>query len=187
MNMMPMPAAFAHATPLGGAAMVPIGVVIAITGASSTVLLHRAAVASLGQDADPMIAAAGTLGSQIKMRVGGQWLVANVRSLALDLDNDGVLAEIDFLGEGDEERLTGKLYHFRRGVTRYPDSRLRGVRGRDRRPEADLCRGTTVRTSRSATSIRPATSVPHCISTRCSASISRWSDRRARASRPPPR
>ena len=31
-----------------------------------------------------------------------------------------IIAEIDFLGEGDEERLTGKLYNFRRGVTRYP-------------------------------------------------------------------
>nr|WP_254603089.1 DUF87 domain-containing protein [Sphingomonas bacterium] len=117
---MPMPAAFANALPMGGAAMAPIGVVIAITGASSTLLFQRTAVAALAQDGDPMIAAAGTLGSQIKMRVGGQWLVANVRSLTLDLDNDGVRAEIDFLGEGDEERLTGKLYNFRRGVTRYP-------------------------------------------------------------------
>ena len=120
MNMMPTPAAFAHAMPTGGGVMTPIGIVIAITGSSSTVLLKRGAVAALGQDTDPMIAAAGTLGSQIKMRVGGQWLVANVRSLTLDLDNDGVVAEIDFPGEGDEERLTGKLYNFRRGVTRYP-------------------------------------------------------------------
>ncbi len=120
MTMMPGPAAFANATPLGGATMVPIGVVIAVAGASSTVLFQRAAVAAVGQDADPMIAAAATLGSQIKMRVGSQWLVANVRNLTLDLDNDGVLADIDFLGEGDEERLTGKLYNFRRGVTRYP-------------------------------------------------------------------
>ena len=120
MNMMPTPAAFTHAMPVGGGAIAPIGIVIAIGGAASTVLLQRTAVAALGQDADPMIAAAGTLGSQIKMRVGGQWLVANVRSLTLDLDNDGVVAEIDFLGEGDEERLTGKLYNFRRGVTRYP-------------------------------------------------------------------
>ena len=120
MNMMPTPAAFAHATPVSGGAIAPIGIVIAIGGAASTVLLQRTVVAALGQDADPMIAAAGTLGSQIKMRVGGHWLVANVRSLTLDLDNDGVVAEIDFLGEGDEERLTGKLYNFRRGVTRYP-------------------------------------------------------------------
>ncbi len=120
MNMMPTPAAFANATPVSGATMAPIGVVIAITGASSTLLFQRTVVAALAHDIDPMVAAAGTLGSQVKMRVGGQWLVANVRSLMLDLDNDGVVAEIDFLGEGDEERLTGKLYNFRRGVTRYP-------------------------------------------------------------------
>ena len=35
--------------------------------------------------------------------------------------HDGVIiAQVDFLGEGDEERLTGKIYGFRRGVTRYP-------------------------------------------------------------------
>ena len=32
----------------------------------------------------------------------------------------GVLAVVDFLGEGDEERLTGRLHSFQRGVTRYP-------------------------------------------------------------------
>ena len=30
------------------------------------------------------------------------------------------MAAVDFLGEGDEERITGKIYNFRRGVTRYP-------------------------------------------------------------------
>ena len=49
------------------------------------------------------------------------WIVANVRSLRLDdAAGTAIVAEIDFLGEGDEERLTGKLYNFRRGVTRYP-------------------------------------------------------------------
>jgi hypothetical protein len=33
---------------------------------------------------------------------------------------DRIAAQVDFLGEGDEEKLTGKLYKFRRGVTRYP-------------------------------------------------------------------
>ena len=32
----------------------------------------------------------------------------------------GILANIDFLGEGDEEKLTGRIHSFRRGVTRYP-------------------------------------------------------------------
>ena len=31
-----------------------------------------------------------------------------------------IIAAVDFLGEGDEERLTGHIYNFRRGVTHYP-------------------------------------------------------------------
>ena len=30
------------------------------------------------------------------------------------------MAQVDFLGEGDEDRQTGKISNFRRGVTRYP-------------------------------------------------------------------
>ncbi len=119
--------AFQSAVPnLGGLAgishpPVAIGYVFAIAGASSRILLDRATIATLIDDVDPVIAAAGSVGSQIKMRVGQSWLVANVRSLKLDdATGTAVVAEIDFLGEGDEERLTGKLYRFRRGVTRYP-------------------------------------------------------------------
>ena len=55
------------------------------------------------------------------MRVGTSWLVANIRSLTYQETGGGrIIADIDFMGEGDEERLTGKLYNFRRGVTRYP-------------------------------------------------------------------
>lgn len=106
---------------LAGQATVPIGYVFAIAGASSRVLIDRASIETLIDETDPVVASAGSVGSQIKMRVGSTWLVANVRSLKLD-DAAGtrVVAEIDFLGEGDEERLTGKLYRFRRGVTRYP-------------------------------------------------------------------
>src|SRR3546814_9272151 len=54
------------------------------------------------------------------MRVGSSWLVANVRALVLDRQAEGlIVADIDFLGEGDAEKLTGKIYKFRRGVTRY--------------------------------------------------------------------
>ncbi|WP_235535294.1 ATP-binding protein [Sphingomonas sp. Leaf339] len=98
-----------------------IGWVFAIAGSSSRVLIDRAAVEGIAGHPDPVVAAAGQMGSQVKMRVGGSWLIANVRALKLD-DAAGttIAADIDFLGEGDEERLTGKLYSFRRGVTRYP-------------------------------------------------------------------
>jgi hypothetical protein len=101
-------------------AMPGIGAVSAIGGASSEVVFDPEALEALATSADPAIAGAGTVGSQIKLRAGGSWLIANVRALRLDPRGDHVIAQVDFLGEGDEEKLTGKLYRFRRGVTRYP-------------------------------------------------------------------
>ena len=95
-----------------------IGIVTAIAGASSRVMLDPNAIDDLAQSADPSIAAAGQVGSHVKVRVAGIWLIANIREL--QLEGDHIAAQIDFLGEGDEEKLTGKLYKFRRGVTRYP-------------------------------------------------------------------
>jgi DNA helicase HerA-like ATPase len=98
-----------------------IGAVSEIAGSSSQVVLDIAALDRAALSSDPVVASAGQVGSQIKMRVGGAWLIANIRSLKLLDHKDGrIAATVDFLGEGDEERLTGRLYHFRRGVTRYP-------------------------------------------------------------------
>lgn len=104
-----------------GFAPQPIGSVFEITGSTSRVLLDAETLTALSNHADPALANTGTVGSQVKMRVGNVWLIASVRSLRI-ADNSPyhIAAQIDFLGEGDEERLTGKLYHFRRGVTRYP-------------------------------------------------------------------
>ena len=100
---------------------IQIGAVLDISGSSSRVLLDMAAVGMLAGNTDPSLASAGQVGSQIKVRVGSTWLIANVRTLAKHASEHGkVVAMIDFLGEGDEERLTGKIYNFRRGVTRYP-------------------------------------------------------------------
>jgi DNA helicase HerA-like ATPase len=72
-------------------------------------------------DEDPSIGLAGQVGSQIKIRVGNSWLLASVRNQRQDRRaNGGIIANIDFLGEGQEEKLTGKIHSFRRGVTRYP-------------------------------------------------------------------
>ena len=95
-----------------------IGTVSAVGGASSEVIFDPVALDALTASADAAVAEAGTVGSQVKIRSGQAWLIANVR--ALRLEGGKVIAQIDFLGEGDEERLTGKLYSFRRGVTRYP-------------------------------------------------------------------
>src|SRR3546814_4932694 len=55
------------------------------------------------------------------MRVGQSWLIASIRAMVLDRANDGtIIADIDFLGECEEEPVTRCIHHFRRGVTRYP-------------------------------------------------------------------
>ncbi|MFM9851706.1 MAG: ATP-binding protein [Sphingomonadaceae bacterium] len=105
----------------GRPSVTEIGYVLDISGSSSRISLSQAAIETLSQNHDPSLAMAGQVGSQIKIRVGATWLVANVRTLSAASDAPGMIAgNIDFLGEGDEERLTGKIYNFRRGVTRYP-------------------------------------------------------------------
>lgn len=99
----------------------PIGIVLEIGGSTSRVMFEMTALAALTGHPDPVVAVAGQVGSQVKVPVGSNWLIANVRSLKLDDLNSGrIIATVDFLGEGGEEKLTRKLYHFRRGVTRYP-------------------------------------------------------------------
>ncbi|MBJ7445867.1 MAG: ATP-binding protein, partial [Sphingobium sp.] len=121
MTQMPGAHQFANAAssahPALGQAM---GMVFQIAGSSSKVMIDATRLALLGQDPDPCTAMAGQVGSQVKMRVGQCWLVASVRAMTLDQASKSIIADIDFLGEGDEEQLTGRIYRFRRGVTRYP-------------------------------------------------------------------
>lgn len=99
----------------------PIGVVLEISGSGSQIALDLQRINECMQDADASIAMAGQVGSQIKIRVGDAWLLANVRDQRKDRRTDnGIIANIDFLGEGGEEKLTGHIHGFKRGVTRYP-------------------------------------------------------------------
>ncbi|MEP3050295.1 MAG: DUF87 domain-containing protein [Erythrobacter sp.] len=99
----------------------PIGVVLEISGSGSQIALDLQRIGECMEDADPSIALAGQVGSQIKIRVGNAWLLASVRDQRKDRRSEGgVIANIDFLGEGQEEKLTGRIHGFRRGVTRYP-------------------------------------------------------------------
>ena len=99
----------------------PIGQVTEISGSSSQCRLDAAFVAQLEHAEDPCLAMGGQVGSQVKVKVGGVWLMANLRTLRFDPTGPGhMYGDLDFLGEGDEERLTGRVYNFRRGVTRYP-------------------------------------------------------------------
>jgi hypothetical protein len=99
---------------------VAIGSVFEIAGSNSEIMLDQGVLQQLAGHADPSVAMAGQVGSQVKIKIGPVWLVASVRSLRMDVASGSIVAQIDFLGEGDEERLTGRLYRFRRGVTRYP-------------------------------------------------------------------
>jgi DNA helicase HerA-like ATPase len=98
-----------------------IGYITEIAGSGSQVALDGTILRNLLNHSDPSIAMAGQVGSQIKIRIGSTWLLASIRTQRLhERDNSAIVAAVDFLGEGDEERLTGRIYNFRRGVTRYP-------------------------------------------------------------------
>ncbi|MEO7247903.1 MAG: ATPase, partial [Novosphingobium sp.] len=120
------PAAPADLVPQGEApdfdnALEPIGVVQEIAGSTSAIALDLQRLAECAADADPSIALSGQVGSQIKIRVNRGWLLASVRTQRHDPTvPGGIHAQIDFLGEGDVERLTGRINGFRRGVTQYP-------------------------------------------------------------------
>lgn len=104
-------------------AVEPIGVVLEINGAGSQIAFDLQRLVECSADGDPSVALAGQVGSQVKIRVSGGWLLASVRNQKQDRragGDGGVLAAADFLGEGEEERLTGRIHGFRRGVTVYP-------------------------------------------------------------------
>ena len=96
-----------------------MGRVLNISGSSASVELDSARLRDLSIDPDPSVAMAGQVGSQIKLEAHRRWLLANIR--ALRSEGEGrIVAEIDFLGEGDEDAHSGRLINFKRGVTSYP-------------------------------------------------------------------
>ena len=99
----------------------PIGIVLEIAGSCSMIALDLQRLNECAEDHDLSISLAGQVGSQVKIQVGRGWVLANVRTQKQDIKTPGgIHAQIDFLGEGDVERLTGRIHGFRRGVTRYP-------------------------------------------------------------------
>ena len=96
-----------------------IGQVVEIAGSGSRVVMDGERLLDLQSHADPSVAMSGQVGSQVKMKVGASWLVANVRTLRSGDEPGTVVANVDFLGEGTP-RSDGGLSGFRRGVTRYP-------------------------------------------------------------------
>jgi hypothetical protein len=98
--------------------LAPIGKVIEIAGSGSQICLDTRSLLALQSSKDPSVAMSGQVGTQVKMVVGTNWLIANVRTLRAD-DSGEVVAHVDFLGEGSRDA-SGKMSNFRRGVTRYP-------------------------------------------------------------------
>jgi DNA helicase HerA-like ATPase len=112
----------------------PIGTVIEISGGGSCIRIDGQRLRDLASDPDPSVALSGQVGSQVKLECGRKWLLANVRNLKVSAaDESVVLADIDFLGEGDEDDASGKLVNFKRGITSYPipGNRVFPVTGND--------------------------------------------------------
>ena len=99
----------------------PIGVILEIAGSGSQIAIDPQRLNECMDDEDPAVTQAGQVGSQVKVKVGNDWLLASIRNQRQDRrSNGGIIASVDFLGEGMQEKLTGRLSGFRRGVTRYP-------------------------------------------------------------------
>ena len=112
----------------------PIGTVFDVSGGGARIQMSGRRLRELAGEADPSVAMSGQVGSQIKIDSGRRWLLANVRGLRVtDAEAGVVAAEIDFLGEGDEDPQTGKLVNFKRGITAYPipGSKVYPVTGND--------------------------------------------------------
>ncbi|MBX3560658.1 MAG: DUF87 domain-containing protein [Sphingomonas sp.] len=98
-----------------------LGAVSEISGSGAVVEMIGRRLVEVAGDVDPSVAMSGQVGSQIKIASGRRWLLANVGALRVaDAEADVVVADIDFLGEGDEDPATGKLVNFKRGITAYP-------------------------------------------------------------------
>ncbi|WP_129586184.1 ATP-binding protein [Sphingomonas montana] len=113
-----------------------IGQLRDVAGAGTRIVLDAALIGRLALDPDPATAAAGQVGSLVKMVVANRWLIANVRSMMVsERDADRIVADIDFLGEADHDAASGAIRNFRRGITRYPvpGARIFPLSGHDMR------------------------------------------------------
>src|SRR3954451_14090822 len=94
----------------GAAKLAAIGEVFEIAGSGSQIRMDGAALAALQSHKDPSVAMSGQVGSQVKMVVGANWLIANVRTMRGGAGGE-VVAHVDFLGEGTRDA-SGKMGNF---------------------------------------------------------------------------
>src|SRR5512144_2471618 len=64
-----------------GTAAAPIGKVLEIAGSGSQICIDASELMKLQSHKDPAMAMSGQVGSQVKMIVGTNWLIANVRTM----------------------------------------------------------------------------------------------------------
>ncbi|WDF74105.1 ATP-binding protein [Novosphingobium sp. KACC 22771] len=99
----------------------PMGVVLEISGAGGLIALDLQRLSECASDADPCVAQSGLVGSQIRIIAGQTCLLATIRDQKQGRRGDeGIVARVDFLGEGALDPHSGALANFRRGVTQYP-------------------------------------------------------------------
>ena len=163
-------------------ALSPVGQVTEIAGSGSQIRMDAAVLNALQAHPDMSVAMSGQVGSQVKMIVGNNWLIANVRTMSGRRGRRNRRAR-RLPRRRDQGSQPAGSTNFRRGVTRYP---IPGARFTRLRPTtfARSSRPATSRTSRSAPSIRPTTSAARSTSIPCSASTSRCWDRPVPVSRP---
>jgi len=111
----------------------PIGAVIEVSGGGARIRIDAGRLQALSGHDDPSVAMSGQVGSQVKLQSGRRWLLANVRNLKAEGPEDSIYAEIDFMGDGDEDDQSGRLVNFKRGITSYPipGNRVFPVTGND--------------------------------------------------------
>lgn len=99
----------------------PIGVVLEISGAGGLIALDLERLGECGRDADSSVAQSGLVGSQIRIMAGDACILASVRNQKQARRGDeGIIASVDYLGEGTIDPHNGAMTSFRRGVTQYP-------------------------------------------------------------------
>jgi hypothetical protein len=94
-----------------------IGTVVAVSASGVRLRLDGPGLATLAASADPVLAAAGKLGSLVKLPVAPRWVIATVRDV--EQGAHGPEAMADFIGETDHDA-DGRMIGFRRGVGSFP-------------------------------------------------------------------
>jgi uncharacterized protein len=99
-----------------------VGTVRSTGAAGAQITLDGVALCRVhNQKEDSCLVRAGRIGSQVKIISGGTWVIATIRAVhSEDPIAGGLLADIEFLGEGGADPDGSVAAPFHRGVTNYP-------------------------------------------------------------------